>query len=125
MVSANGGNKLQETDDAHHQILFLEIRTDVFQIMEEPILTPEQEQDIAWTKEEINFFPGPDWIYRVACFTLGKKKLTYQQMFLVIYGMNKHLGEKKAKEYALQKIIWIYELNNNGKLPEGIKRNGA
>lgn len=125
MAAADDSNKLQETEDAHHQVLFLETGVNVFQVMEEPILTPEQEQDIAWTKEEINFFPGPDWIYRVACFTLGKKKLTYQQMFLVIYGMNRHLGEKKAKEYALQKIIWIYELNNYGKLPEGIKHDGA
>ena len=85
-----------------------------------PELTVEQERDVAWMKEEINFFPGPDWIYRVACFMLGKKKLTYQQMFLVIYGMNRHLGEKKAKEYALQRIIGIYEMNNN-KLPEGIE----
>jgi hypothetical protein len=85
-----------------------------------PELTPEQEQDIAWTKEEVGFLPLPDWIYRVACFILHKKKLTYQEVFMLIYGMNKHLGEKKAKEYAMQKIIWIYEINNN-KLPEGIE----
>jgi hypothetical protein len=85
-----------------------------------PELTPEQEQDIAWTKEEVEFLPVPNWIYRVACFMLRKKKLTYQEVFMLVYGMNKHLGEKKAKEYAMQKIIWIYELNNN-KLPEGVE----
>lgn len=85
-----------------------------------PELTPEQEQDIAWTKEEVEFLPLPNWIYRVACWMLGKKKLTYQEVFMLIYGMNKRRGEKEAKEHALQKIIWIYELNNN-KLPEGIE----
>lgn len=85
-----------------------------------PELTPEQEQEIAWTKEIVEHIPLPEWIYRVACWMLGKKKLTYQELFMLIYGMNKHLGEKKAKEFALQKIIWIYEVNNN-KLPEGIE----
>ena len=71
-----------------------------------PELTLEQEQDIAWTKEEVEFLPVPN--------------CTYQEVFMLVYGMNKHLGEKKAKEYAIQKIIWIYEFNNN-KLPEGIE----
>jgi len=85
-----------------------------------PELTPEQEKEVAWMKEEVIFLPLPDWIYRVACFVLHKKKLTYQEVFMIIYGMNRHLGEQKAKEYALQKTIWIYEANNN-KLPEGIE----
>ena len=85
-----------------------------------PELTPEQENDISWTREEIERYPSPIWIYKVVCFMLHKKKLTYQEMFMLIYGMNKRLGEKKAKEYAMQKIIWIYEMNNN-KLPEGIE----
>lgn len=85
-----------------------------------PELTPEQEKEIAWMKEEVNFLPFPDWIYRMACFILRKKELTYQEVFMIIYGMNRHLGEQKAKEYALQKTIWIYEVNNN-KLPEGIE----
>ena len=89
-----------------------------------PELTPEQEEDIAWTKEEVEFLPFPRWIYRVICFMLHKKKLTYQEVFMLVYGMNKRRGEEKAKEYAIQKMIRIYELNNN-KLPEGIEHERA
>lgn len=89
-----------------------------------PELTPEQENDISWVREEIEHYPSPNWIYKVVCFMLRKKKLTYQEMFMLIYGMNKRLGEKKAKEYAMQKIIWIYEMNNN-KLPEGVEHERA
>ena len=86
-----------------------------------PELTPEQEEDIAWTKEEIDDVPSKRWIYKVACFMLGKKKLTYQEMFMLLYGMNKKtMGEKKAKEFAMMRIIGIYEYNNN-ELPEGVE----
>lgn len=86
-----------------------------------PELTPEQEDEIAWTKELVEDVPSKRWLYRVSCFLLGKKRLTYQEMFMLIYGINKkNLGEKMSKEVATQKIIGIYEYNNN-KLPEGIE----
>ncbi len=86
-----------------------------------PELTPEQEEEIAWTKEIVETVPTKRWLYRIACFLQGKKKMTYQEMFMLLYGINKKsLGEKAAKEFAAQKIIGIYEFNNN-KLPEGIK----
>lgn len=89
-----------------------------------PELTPEQEEEIAWTKEEVEKIPLPKWVYRVICFLLRKDKLTYQDLFMLIYGMNKRHGEKKAKEYALQRVIWIFELNN-GMLPKGIEKDGT
>lgn len=90
-----------------------------------PELTPEQEEEIAWTKEVIEKVPTKQWIYRIACFFLGKKKLTYQEMFMLLYGVNKKgVGEKAAKEFATQQIIGIYEYNNN-KLPEGIEHERA
>jgi hypothetical protein len=86
-----------------------------------PGLTTEQEAEIAWTKETVEDVPSKKWLYRVSCFLLGKKKLTYREMFMLIYGINKrNLGEKKSKEVAAQKIIGIYEYNNK-ELPEGIE----
>lgn len=86
-----------------------------------PELTPEQEEEIAWTREEVTDVPTKRWLYKAACFFLGRKKMTYQEMFMLLYGMyKKQLGEKKAKEFAGQRIIGIYEYNNN-KLPEGIE----
>jgi hypothetical protein len=85
-----------------------------------PELTSDEERDIAWTGEEIESVPSWGWMYRFVCFMLRKKKLTYREMFMLLYGINKKsLGEREAKEFATQRIIAIYEYNNN-KLPEGI-----
>ena len=89
---------------------------------EEPRLTEEQEQEIAWTRDDINDVPSYKWIYKVACFLIGKKKMTYQEMFLLFYGLNKkNIGEEQAKKYAIERIIALYEYNN-GKTPEGIEK---
>ena len=88
-----------------------------------PDLTHEQEETIAWTRETVENVPTKRWFYKVICFIMGKKKLTYQDMFLIFYGLHKNkLGEKESKEIATQRIISLYEYNNN-KLPEGVCRN--
>jgi len=85
-----------------------------------PELTEKELYDIAWTSEEVESLPLPGWVYKIICLLLHRKKLTYQELFMLVYGMNKNLGEKKAKEVALYEIIRIYEKNNN-KLPEGVE----
>lgn len=90
--------------------------------MDEPRLTEEQERDIAWTKEEINDVPSFRWIYKIACFLIGKKRMTYQEMFLLYYGMYKRkIGSDGAKKYAVENIVALYEYNN-GKTPEGVEK---
>ena len=90
-----------------------------------PELTIDGQKDIAWTKDEIEKVPTKQWLYRVICFMLRKKRLTYQEMFLVLYGIVfKKFGEKKSKELAVERLIAIYEFNN-GVLPEGIEHERA
>ena len=49
-----------------------------------------------------------------------KRKLTYKDLFLLLYGVNRNkMGDKEAKEFALYKIVEIYKSLNN-KLPKGI-----
>ena len=86
-----------------------------------PELTIEGQKDIEWTWDKIEKVPTKQWLYNVICFLLRKKKLTYQEMFLVLYGIFfKKFGEKKSKELAVERLIAIYEFNN-GVLPEGIE----
>ena len=88
-----------------------------------PQLTEQQEKDVAWTTETVDKLPAGRWLYRLLCFFLRKKKLTYQDMFLIVFGLQKRkVGEKKAKEIAIQSMIGLYEYNNE-KLPEGIWKN--
>ena len=90
-----------------------------------PELTQQQEEDIAWTTEKVDDVPSKRWLYKAVCFLIGRKKLTYQEMFMLLYGINrKMLGDREAKEIASQRIIAIYEYNNK-KLPKGIKKNGT
>lgn len=90
-----------------------------------PELTIDGQKDIAWTKDEIEKVSTKQWLYRVICFMLRKKRLTYQEMFLVLYGIFfKKFGEKKSKELAVERLIAIYEFNN-GVLPEGIEHERA
>lgn len=90
-----------------------------------PELTEDQEKEIGWTKEKIKSVPAKKWIYKIACLFLGKNNLTYQEMFLLLYGIyNGKVGSKKAKEIATDRIIAIYEFNNN-RLPDGVEKYGA
>ena len=84
-----------------------------------PELTEEQREYISWIDEDVAEIPYPGWVYRIMCFLFRKKKMTYKDLFLLIYGLNKKRGEKQAKEHATNVIINIYKMNNN-KLPEGI-----
>jgi len=90
-----------------------------------PELTIDGRKDIEWTFDEIEKVPTKQWLYRVICFVLRKKRLTYQEMFLVLYGIFfKKFGEKRSKELAVERLIAIYEFNN-GVLPEGIEHERA
>lgn len=76
-----------------------------------------------WLNEHIPYLRKNNWLYRFVCFCLGKSKskLTYQEMFVLLYGLNRNkLGEKVAKEKAAKEILSIYKIHHKNKLPEGI-----
>lgn len=75
-----------------------------------------------WLNETVVSVPYYNWLYKIVCFLFGKrkKKMTYQELFLLLYGLNRNkVGDKKAKEMALYKIVEFYKTINN-KLPNGI-----
>lgn len=77
-----------------------------------------------WLNEKIPFLKDGNRLYNIVCFCLGKhkNKMSYKEMYLFLYGLNKgKLGEKTAKEKALLRILEIYKSHHNNKLPEGIK----
>lgn len=66
-----------------------------------------------WLNEKVNCLPDNNGLYKFMCLFLGKKKMTYKEMYLLIFNLNKNkLGEKKAKENALYSIINLYKVNN-------------
>lgn len=79
--------------------------------------------DIKWMDEKIENFPGKKGYYRLMCFLLGKKKLTYSNLYILTYGMYKDKfkdDENKLKEKIVNDLAKIYFYNNN-KLPNGFE----
>lgn len=76
--------------------------------------------ELNWLDEKIDNINEGNWLYRLICLFLFRKKMTYKQMFLILYGLNKgKFGEKKAKQLALARIIDIYK-EKHGELPNGV-----
>lgn len=78
--------------------------------------------EAGWLNEKLEKMPYNNWLYKVICFLMGKrkKKLTYKDMFLLLYGLNrKKYGDLEAKKISLYKIVEIYTVNNK-KTPNGM-----
>ena len=85
--------------------------------MQEDIIQNEE-----WLDESIIEIKGSETLYKIICFLMGrrKKKLTYKELFVLIYGLNrKKYGEKKSKELAMLRILQIYKDLHDNKLPNG------
>lgn len=65
-----------------------------------------------WLDEKINSLPKNNWLYKLVCIFLCKKKLSYKEMYLILQRLNKHLGEEEAKRMSMLEIINIYNFNN-------------
>ena len=81
--------------------------------------------DTTWMEDRVQSVEHSNWLYKLCCFFLGRKKtnLTYKELFLVIYGINRRkMGDKEAKTYAMNEILKTYKFHNN-KLPNGIEEN--
>lgn len=75
-----------------------------------------------WFEERVPNVGKHNWIYNIVCFLLfsRRKKLSYKQIYLLIYELNKkNLGEKEAKELALIRVLDIYKYLHEGNMPEG------
>lgn len=75
-----------------------------------------------WLNETITHFKKGNWLYRVICFFMFKKKLTYKEYYLLVSYLNKDsMGEEEAKRKALIRVLKLYKDLHNGELPEGVE----
>lgn len=73
-----------------------------------------------WFEEKIEYIEGDKFLYKLVCFCLKgpKKRLSYKELYLLLYGINKHkLGEEKAKKKAMERILEIYKSHHNNNEP--------
>ena len=81
--------------------------------------------DVKWFADTVENVPHGKTFFRICCrFLAGMgKKLTYKQLFMVLYGINKpRIGDEKERWYAINQILKTYKFNNN-KLPENVTPN--
>lgn len=85
----------------------------------------EYDIDIKWMDEVIEKVPGWQGKYKLLCIMLFKKRLTYSNMYVLSYALNKFNfkgNEDALKEKIIKDLAIIYHYNNN-KLPIGFKFN--
>ena len=79
--------------------------------------------DVKWMNEKIEKFPGKKGYYTLMCFLLGKKRLTYSNLYVLAYGLHKGRfkdNEEKLKEKIIKDLAKIYYYNNK-RLPNGFE----
>ena len=82
----------------------------------------EENLNLDWMNEKVQCIKEHNFLYNFMCFITFRmrKKMNYRELFLIYYGIHrKNLGEKKAKQKALDTVVKIYK-QNNGKIPNGI-----
>ena len=84
-----------------------------------------RDEELEWMKEKVPSVPHSNWLYKLCCFLLFKRKakLNYYELFMILYGINKKgLGIDEAKRFAMAQILKIYKFHNN-KLPNHMKED--
>jgi hypothetical protein len=79
--------------------------------------------NVNWMDETVENLPNIQGIYKLFCFLLFKRRMTYSNLYVLTYALNKNKfkdNELKLKEKIIKDLALIYYYNNN-RLPEGFK----
>lgn len=73
-----------------------------------------------WFNEKIEYIKGDKFLYKLVCFCLKgpKKRLSYKELYILLYSLNKGLlGDKNAKKKSIERIVEIYKSHHDNKEP--------
>jgi hypothetical protein len=79
--------------------------------------------DVKWMDEPVEKLPTGQGFYRLMCLLRFKRRLTYSDLYVFTYALNKNKFKDKENELKIRIIkelaaIYLY---NNKKLPEGFE----
>lgn len=82
---------------------------------------------VNWMDETVEELPNINGMYKLFCFLLFKRRMTYSNLYVLTYALNKDKDifkndENKLKEKIIKDLALIYYYNNK-KLPEGFEFN--
>ena len=72
--------------------------------------------DVNWMDETVEKLPNIQGIYKLFCFLLFKRRMTYSNLYVLTYALNKNKfkdNELKLKEKIIKDLALIYYYNNN------------
>lgn len=77
-----------------------------------------------WLSEKVERIPnGGQGMYRLLCTLMLKKRLTYRNLYVFAYALNKHKfkdNEMRMKQLIIEELAKIYYYNT-GQLPNGFE----
>lgn len=82
-----------------------------------------EKYDVSWLDEPLEEFPGAQGMYRFFCCLLLKRRMTYANMYVLTYALNKRKykdNEIALKEKVIKDLAALYLYNNN-RLPDGFE----
>lgn len=82
---------------------------------------------VNWMDETVEKLPNINGMYKLFCLILLKRRMTYANLYVLTYALNKDKDifkndENKLKEKIIKDLAMIYYYNNK-KLPEGFEFN--
>lgn len=80
------------------------------QLESENIVNLSQEE-FSWLDEEIENVPNNRFLYKCFCFLLRKKKMTYQDLYIIYCRL--YNNKTEYKKTAIKKIGELYYYNNS------------
>ena len=80
-----------------------------------------EEINVSWMNEMVEKIPGKQGFYKLLCVIFLKRRLTYNNLYVLSYAYHKKQFKNKEEELKIKIIkdlAKIYYFNNN-KLPNG------
>lgn len=81
------------------------------------------EPNVQWMDETVESVPGKQGYYRLMCIILLKKRLTYNNMYVLTYAFHKRKfknNELELKKKIITELAALYFYNNKV-LPDGFE----
>lgn len=72
--------------------------------------------NLDWFNEKVESLEHNNGLYKFVCFFLGKKRLSYKELYIILCRLNENKLKENTKSIVMDNIIKLYYFNNN-KMP--------
>lgn len=70
-------------------------------------------KNVQWMEDKIEKLPYNNGLYRLMCFCLFRRRMSYKEFYALLTKLNKKkMGDEEAKQFALVRTLAAYKYNN-------------